>query len=1026
MVNKSITPKLSYNPQNLPRELNSAYIHADETDIKEMLKSLGLSKLEDLFQHIPGDIRFDEPLNVPEEMSYNDLVNHVHSLSIKNNIPKHSFLGNGLAHYKSGEIAAFVCGLRGLTTAYTPYQPERSQGSLMTQWLYQSLLSMITGYEAVNASMYDRSTTLFETLKVAISLGKNKKHTCLVFDSIFPGDLEVIKTLSVNTNLKIKTIPIDPTTGIINLNQLKETSVSLQDDLAAIVFPQINSLGNLEQVDQIVDLADNFGTSSIAVIDPMTLGCGGLKPPSSFGQNGATMFVAEGQHIALPPNFGGPGIGILGIRFNEKNPLHIRSMPGRFVGEGKDIQGQSCKLLVLSTREQHIRREKASSNICTNAGFIATLVGASLLELGEDGLAEASQSGMNKAHKAAQLLGAIKGIELPFANTPFWNEFVVSLPCSTQELIQKAQKHDIHIGVDVSGRIADSKGNHLLLSFSNLQTDHDIETLISFIRDSLDSTESNDQTASLTKTPVQSTILAKIPEQYLRKNKIGLPSNSLDQIKDYYSQLEQQNISPDYSIYPLGSCTMKYNPYLNEYAANLLGFTQLHPDAPTDDCQGSLEILYNIQEYFKAITGLSAVTAQPVAGAQGELVGIKLFQAYHLSKNNTNRDIILIPKSAHGTNPATATMAGFITKKDKELGATGIVLIDADSSGKINFDQIKQIIEQYNNRIAGIMITNPNTSGLFETEFKMIAEMIHQVGGLVYLDGANMNAIAGWVNLAKMGVDAVHNNLHKTWSIPHGGGGPGAAIVAVSSELEEFLPGLIVDKQSDNDKQNDKYYLRSSQKSIGSVHRHLGNFAHNIRCYTYLRRLGAKGIKNMSAIAVLSSRYLYQRLKSKFDTLPRGAENAPRMHEFILTLPKETLSKVESMGIPKALIASRIGKLFLDFGFHAPTVSFPEPEGLMIEPTESYSKAELDRFADAIIAILELIDETPAILNTVPHFTPITRVDETAANRKPIVSSIIKELPPILKNKIHPKELSTLEIAEIKKRILDAHLKITN
>jgi glycine dehydrogenase len=452
---------------------------------------------------------------------------------------------------------------------------------------------------------------------------------------------------------------------------------------------------------------------------------------------------------------------------------------------------------------------------------------------------------------------------------------------------------------------------------------------------------------------------------------------------------------------------MKYNPYLHEVVTMLPGFANLHPEAPSEDAQGTLEVLYHVQEYFKAITGLAAVTTQPVAGAQGELVGLKMFQAYHRSRGDTGRDIILIPHSAHGTNPATATMAGFETVQQGGVSVSGIVEIKAGAHGQIDIGHLQQLLEHYHGRIAGIMITNPNTSGVFESRFQDVAAMIHAAGGLVYMDGANMNAIAGWVDLGALGVDAVHNNNHKTWSIPHGGGGPGDAIVAVSEVLKPFLPGWQVVQTAHG------YTLQRPLQSIGSVHRHFGNTAHKIRAYTYLRALGRDGVRRMSAVAVLAARYLHHRLRDHFPTLPPEVDDSPRMHEFIITLPAATFAKIEAAGISRSRAIGLFGKLFLDFGFHAPTVSFPEAEGLMIEPTESYTKAELDRFADAIIVMLDLIHTQPTILKTVPHFTPVSRIDEASANKHIVLSERLTTLPDVLPNRIAPADLAQMSLAAI-------------
>ncbi len=493
---------------------------------------------------------------------------------------------------------------------------------------------------------------------------------------------------------------------------------------------------------------------------------------------------------------------------------------------------------------------------------------------------------------------------------------------------------------------------------------------------------------------------------------MGLPQFSLDEIRGYYKKLAELNVSPDDACYPLGSCTMKYNPFINDWAAGLRGFTQAHPQAPAESVQGCLEVLHEIQEWFKKITGLAGVTTQPVAGAQGELVGLKLFQAYHRERGETGRDVIFIPKSAHGTNFATAAMAGFETRVVNGV-TSGIVLLEADGRGQIDLADFQKKLAEFGPRLAGVMITNPNTSGLFETDFKTIADAVHNAGGLVYMDGANMNAIAGWANLGAMGVDAVHNNLHKTWTIPHGGGGPGDAIVAVSERLVEFLPGYQIEKTAEG-----KYVPVKPTKSIGSFHRHWGNFAHKIRALTYLYRLGKLGVPRMTAVATLSARYLFEKLRAEYAELPFGAREVPRMHEFILTLTEEDFARIEAVGVPKAAVIGRIGKLFLDFGFHAPTVSWPEPFGMMIEPTESYSKAELDRFAEAVLAILKLVREHPKALLKSPLFTPVDRIDDVSANRNLVLSESLRELPVLHGNRVSPTELARLPIAEVYGRIV--------
>jgi glycine dehydrogenase len=995
--------KLPYDPNTLPRELTPHYISSTKEEQAEMLKALNAKELKDLFTHIPDNVKFETAPYVCEELSYNDLIAHMENIAAKNNL-KTCFIGDGLKNYKVTEIVPYVCDLRGLTTAYTPYQPERSQGTLQTLWIYSSTLSMLTGFEAMNASFYDRSTALYEAIQTATRIVKNTK-TALVCESLFPGDIEVLKTHAKETGLKIILIPTDKETGITNVDVAHKMASDIGSDLACIVYPQVNNFGNLEDVHSMTDLCSQLQVQSIAIFDPMLLATDGLIPPTEYGskKQGCNMIVGEGQHLALGPNYGGPGLGIFGIRYNDQNKLDIRQTAGRFVGRAKDMNGKDALCMVLSTREQHIRREKATSNICSNQSFVASAAGASILARGEQGMTESALLGRDYALQMAQVLTQFKDVNLAFPSTPFYNEFVLELPVSVKELQAKASKANIQLGVDVSDRINNGK-NLLLLSFFDIHIDEDLEKLENFFTTNFEALE-NDE------------FLPEIPENFLRTTPVGLPNLELEEIKAFYKNLADLNVSPDDNIYPLGSCTMKYNPYINDWAASLKGFTDVHPQAPIEDVQGCLEILYGIQEMFKSITGLPAVTTQPVAGAQGELVGLKLFQGYHRNNGEAEtRNVLLIPRSAHGTNPATATMAGFETKTLNGV-QYGIVIIEADSTGHIDLDQLKTEITKYNTRIAGVMVTNPNTSGLFEKSFKEMADLIHGVGGLVYMDGANMNAIAGWIDLNKMGVDAVHNNLHKTWTIPHGGGGPGDGIVAVSHRLVDYLPGIQVVKNGE------KFDVVKAPKSIGSFHRHVGNFAHKVRAYTYIKALGGPGVREMSGVAVLAARYLYEKLKVTFPSLPENAENETRMHEFILTISKETFDRINAGGTPKAQAIAKIGKLFLDFGLHAPTVAFPEIYGLMIEPTETYSKKELDRFIEVVLAINNLINETPYILTTAPHFTPIKKVDEVDANKNLNFMERLNHLPHLHQNIIDPIKLSKMDIKDVCLEIQKAHLK---
>lgn len=985
---------LPFDPSEFPRETSRHYISASEEELSDMLSTLGLANLSQLFEHIDPRLLFPQPLlSLPKEMSYLDAADKISEISKLSN-HKLSFIGDQLPVWSTPQIVHFVSNLRNLSTSYTPYQPERSQGTLISHWIYQCGLSLLTGFEAINTSLYDRSFAIFEAITCAIRTSR-KPSRILLASSLFPQEIEVLNTLSKETGIKFDFLSLNANTGRSDLQALSSFNRDELNQYSAFVFPQINSLGVLEDVDHLTDFCEDNHIRSIACIDPFLLGEGGLKPPIEFGKSGVDFIAGDAQHLAIPPNFGGPGLGIFGCRHNDEKKSDLRNTPGRYIGQAKDINGRDCHVMVLSTREQHIRKEKATSNICSNQAFLATLAGASLLAKGSKGLGVAVEIAHRNQQKVISVLEKLSGVEPAFSENISPTELVIRTQKSSSTLLHNARSAGIHLGIEVTDRCINShvKGELIKISFSDLHTKECIDRLILFLQ-----SEFHAKRVTSPKNKF------KIEAKYLRKEIVRLPAYSEEELREYYGKLAELNVSPDDGCYPLGSCTMKYNPLLNDWAAGLDGFAQVHPQAPKEDAQGPLNILYEIQEWFKGITGLAGVTTQPVAGAQGELVGIKLFQAYHRKREEYERKFILIPRSAHGTNFATAAMAGY---------PDGIVYLEANDRGRIDFVDFTDKLKKYGSQLCGVMITNPNTSGIFEADFKKIADEVHRVGGLVYMDGANMNAIAGIVNLRELGVDAVHNNLHKTWTIPHGGGGPGDAIVAVSEKLVDFLPGKQIIKLG-----NGTFDFKTPPHSIGSFHRNWGNFGHKVRAYTYLLRLGRAGIPRMSSVAVLSARYLFEKLKTRYDTLPSDASDSPRMHEFILTLSEQDFSNLENHGIPKNQAIPLIGKLFLDFGFHAPTVAFPEVYGLMIEPTESYTQKELDRFADAVLSIKDIIEDFPFVLKSAPHFTPIDKVDEVAANRNLSLHEPLDRLPPLPYNRISTAELLRLDILEIKSRVI--------
>ncbi len=453
----------------------------------------------------------------------------------------------------------------------------------------------------------------------------------------------------------------------------------------------------------------------------------------------------------------------------------------------------------------------------------------------------------------------------------------------------------------------------------------------------------------------------KIPQKLLRKEEVNLPQLSENEAFRHFFRLSKLNYAVDQNIYPLGSCTMKYNPKVNEDVARIPGFVHVHPHTPDEFVQGSLRVAYELQELLKVISGMDAVSLQPVAGAQGELTGVFIIQAYHRSKGE-KRDLILIPDSAHGTNPATATLAGL----------KAIEIKTEDTEGILTADRVKEMVDRYGERIAGLMITNPNTLGIFEAEIMEIAEVLHSIDAQLYMDGANMNALVGHVLPAELGVDVMHFNLHKTFSTPHGGGGPGSGAVGVKKHLEPFLPVPRIEKDGDRYVMNWDY-----PQSIGKLHAFYGNYNIYPRALTYILMMGDEGLKKISEIAVLNATYLRKKLENRGY---RTKFSRPTMHEFVLSL----VNLKKEFGVKALDVAKRL----LDYGLHAPTVYFPliVEEAFMVEPTESESKRSLDNFAEVMRKIYEESLENPDVVRTAPHNTPVGRLDEVRAAKELKVS----------------------------------------
>jgi len=471
--------KLPFVPEEYPRENARHYISASAEDVALMLKKIGLDNLGELFDSIPQEYKFDNLPNLPDELAYQDAADHLFHVSSKSDL-KLSFLGDSLPVWQIHPITEEICRLRPLSTSYTPYQPERSQGTLVTHWLYQCVLSSLTGFEAINTSLYDRAAAIFEAIGCA-KRSRKRKGPVLLADSMFDSDLSFLQTHANGTDLTFCKAPLDPATGLIDLNHLKQFFSENHDSIAAFVFPQVNHLGLLEKVDELSDLASQWDIPSIGIIDPMLIVSGGLKPPTEFGKKGVDFIAGEAQHLALNPSFGGPGLGLFGCRYNETSRTDLRNSPGRYVGKAKDSQGRDCFVMVLSTREQHIRKEKATSNVCSNQAFLATIAAANLLAKGENGLKCSLEKAVNARNQASAWIRSREGIGIAFPNSPALTELVFWVEEDSHDLLEKAHKHGLHLGHDVSSRIPQYGKKLFKVCFSDMHDEEALDSLKNFL-----------------------------------------------------------------------------------------------------------------------------------------------------------------------------------------------------------------------------------------------------------------------------------------------------------------------------------------------------------------------------------------------------------------------------------------------------------------------------------------------------------------------------------------------------------------
>lgn len=866
------------------------HIAPNQADTEKMLKTISVDSLDELIsQTVPDKIRLKNPLNLPAAKSEFDYLNTLKQTASKNKVMK-SYIGQG--YYDvivPGVIQRNILENPGWYTQYTPYQAEIAQGRLQALLNFQTMVIDLTGMEIANASLLDEGTAAAEAMFMQYSLRKNQKaNVFFVSEELFPQTIDILKTRSEPYG--------------ITLQIGDHRNVELTDDMfgAIVQYPAGN--GAVYNYTDFANALHEKNVKLTVVADIMSLVL--LTPP---GEWGADIVVGSTQRFGVPMGFGGPHAAFFATKEEYK-----RSIPGRIIGVTIDSAGNYALRMALQTREQHIRRDKATSNICTAQALLAIMAGMYAVYHGPQGLKLIAQ----RIHGLTVLLASsLKALGYEQLNEVYFDTLKFDLgdlkgPVNSEAVNNQANFH-------YSGTVA-------TISIDETTSPEDIKTLVRLFAKVKGKTLADANFDEL-----KNNVEGIIPDSLQRTSAYlthGLfnSHHSEHEMLRYIKALEAKDLSLCHSMIALGSCTMKLNATTEMVPVTWPEFSKMHPFAPTDQVGGYMQLFDELNKWLSEITGFAAMSLQPNAGAQGEYAGLMVIRAYHHDRGDTHRNIALIPSSAHGTNPASAAMAGM-----------KIVVVKCDDNGNIDVADMRAKAEQYKNELSCLMVTYPSTHGVFEESIIEICEIIHQNGGQVYMDGANMNAQVGLTSPANIGADVCHLNLHKTFCIPHGGGGPGMGPIGVAKHLVPYLPGHAV-----VDIDNGKAIHAVSAAPWGSA-------SILIISHAYIAMMGGDGLTNATRYAILNANYIKTRLASHYNVLYTG-KNDRCAHEMILDCRSFKQYGVEVVDIAKRL---------MDYGFHAPTVSFPVAGTVMVEPTESEPKHELDRFCDAMISIRHEIED---------------------------------------------------------------------
>ena len=854
------------------------HIGLSQADIDNLLNQLGYENLEEFSKSaLPKNIFTEEKLELSDAMSEEEALKALKEISKKNTVYR-SFIGQGYYGTVTPKvILRNVFENPGWYTSYTPYQAEISQGRLEALINFQTMVGDLTGFEIANASLLDEATAAAESMTLTHRVCKSKSQRFFIDQNCFPQTISVVTARAKPIGIEV--IVGDPQ-QLTNLDKETYFGALLQypgNDGAVIDFSK--EIESLHEQNGLVIMATDLLALAL------------LKSP---GEMGADIAIGSSQRFGVPLGFGGPHAAFMATKEKFK-----RSLPGRLVGASIDESGRTAYRLALQTREQHIRREKATSNICTAQALLAIMAGFYAAYHGPEGLKQIAQS----VHfRAITLAKGINELGYDLKSSSFFDTVTVRSESHTQEIFSTAQDQLMNL------RMLDE--NHLSISLDETTTDQEIENIIKLFR----VLPKNEKIISSFGLPVN----VQRSSEYLTHPVFHLYRTETEMLR-YIRKLCDKDIALDRAMIPLGSCTMKLNATSEMIPIGWEAFSNIHPYAPHDQTAGYRILIGDLETKLSEITGYSAISLQPNAGSQGEYAGLLAIDAYHRSNGDEQRKICLIPESAHGTNPASAQMAGM-----------KVIPVNCDKKGNIDLKDLDEKATKYSNELAAIMITYPSTHGVFETTVTEACKIIHDHGGKVYIDGANLNAMVGLCKPGEFGGDVSHLNLHKTFCIPHGGGGPGVGPIGVGKDLMPHLPA-------------DPLTYKSSSKNVGPVSAtNFGSASILPISWMYIQMMGAAGLRKATQVAILSANYIAYKLSSHFKILYTG-KNGLIAHECIIDVrPLKDLCGVEVDDIAKRLI---------DFGFHAPTMSFPVPGTLMIEPTESESLAELDRFIEAMICI---------------------------------------------------------------------------